>query len=647
MKVNSFILALLGLFFCFCVIESAAQDKKSIILTVDNDAITLEEFENIFKKNNSDSIITKEALDDYMELFINFKLKVKEAKEMGMDTISKFRNELLGYRAQLARPYLTDTEVQDALVKEAYEHMKYEVKAAHILVKCDPTASPQDTLAAYNKIMELRNRVIKGEDFATIAKEKSDDPSAKENGGELGYFTAFQMVYPFENGAYNTPVGSVSMPVRSRYGYHLIKVEDKRPARGEIHVEHIMVKEKEEENGSFNARAKIQEIAGKVKAGESFEDLAAKYSDDGSSAKKGGELPWFGTNKMVPEFESAAFALTKDGEVSDPFKTQFGWHIVKRIGYKPLDSFDKLEKEIKNKVSKDVRAEQTRQSFINKLKKTYNYHFYDASATKLAAKADTSVFNGKLKAKKKVLKAPLFEINGHKYSNSDFVNFLKKKSGLQTNMTPHQFVLSEANQFAQEELLKLEDSKLEEKYDAFRLLVNEYREGILLFELTDQKVWSKAVKDTVGMEKYYEDNKQLFTWPDRADVIIYTCADEKIAKQLRELLKAGVDKSDIAGQLNDGTQLNLQIERGLYSGDDKEVLTMTSWAKGLSQNIPYNNQIVVIDFIDIIPSSVKRLSEARGLITSDYQTWLEEKWIQDLRSKHTFKVNKEILYSIH
>ncbi|MFN9800441.1 MAG: peptidylprolyl isomerase, partial [Bacteroidota bacterium] len=289
------------LFLALATIVSApafAQDKQGVVLTVAGERVTLEEFENIFRKNNRDTVITRQALEEYMEMFINFKLKVRAAKDMGMDTVAKFRNELAGYRAQLARPYMNDDAMLGELVKQAYERKKEEIRASHILIKCDPGAAPADTLNAFNRIRQLRERIMNGEDFGAVALESSEDPSAKSNSGDLGYFTVFQMVYPFEEAAYNTQAGQVSQPIRTRYGYHLVKVVDRRPARGEILVAHIMVKDRKDESGAQVGEQKIQEIYQKLLAGEKFEELASKYSEDGSTSKKGGELPWFGTNKM-------------------------------------------------------------------------------------------------------------------------------------------------------------------------------------------------------------------------------------------------------------------------------------------------------------------------------------------------------------
>jgi peptidyl-prolyl cis-trans isomerase SurA len=646
MKVKSLVVLS---FLVACVFSPVlAQDKNATVLTVDGEPTSLEEFENIFRKNNRDSAISQQSLDEYMELFINFKLKVKEAREAGLDTVKKFKTELDGYRNQLARPYLTDSDKLNDLMREAYQNQTQEVRAMHILIKADANATPADTLKAYNKTMAIRERLMKGEDFASLAKAVSEDPSAKDNGGDLGYFTAFQMVYPFEKAAYDTKVGEVSMPVRTRYGYHLIKVVDKRSARGEIHVAHIVVKPKSETDGEANAQTKINEIYQKSLSGEStFEDLASKFSDDPTSAKKGGELAWFGTGKMVIEFEDAAYSLKNNGDVSQPFKTSFGWHIVKRLDYKPLPSFESMEKELKNKVSKDSRAEQTRKSFVEKLKKEYAYTIDEAELAKLVEKADSNAFEGKLYVNKKSLEKPLISMTGLTITVNDFNEHMRTKGRSKPTMSPADFVKTSALKLGEDKLLQLEDARLEEKHTAFRLLMKEYREGILLFEMTDQMVWSKAVKDTAGLAAYYEANKENFKWPERANVIMYTCSTPEIAKKTRKMLNAGKDKSTIAGELNQESQLNLQVQEGVFAREDNALLDKTTWKVGISEDIADNGQIVIVQFKEIIPPTIKKLDEARGMITSEYQTYLEQQWITEMRAEHKYQVNKEVLYTIH
>jgi peptidyl-prolyl cis-trans isomerase SurA len=640
-------IALVWAMLCLVAAPLFSQDKQAVVLTVAGERVTLEEFENIFRKNNRDTAITQAALDEYMEMFINFKLKVRAAKDLGMDTVSKFRNELAGYRAQLARPYMTDDAMLGELVQQAYERKKEEIRASHILIKCEANASPADTMNALNRIRQIRARIVNGEDFATVARESSEDPSAKDNSGDLGYFTVFQMVYPFEEAAFNTPVGQVSQPVRTRYGYHIIKVADRRPARGEILTAHIMVKDRKDDSGANVGEMKIREIYDKLVAGEKFDELASKFSEDGSTAKKGGELPWFGTNKMVIEFEDAAFALKNNGDFSQPFRTSYGWHIVKRLDYRGIPSFEETERDIRSKVSKDSRAEVTRASFIQKLKKEYNYVYYPEVIKPIAAKADTSVFQGILKVKKKKdQEKVMLSIAGKNYLVKDFVSYLSTKKNTKSKMAPSDYVSAEAASWAQDQLLKYEDSRLEQKHTAFRLLMNEYRDGILLFELTEQKVWSRAVKDTTGLKEYFEKNTDKFMWPERLEAVIYTCANPEIAKRARVMISAGTDRSEIAAKINEGTQLNIEIQEGIFTREDKDVLSKIEWKKGLSQNVELNGQIFIVFVKDVLAPAPKKFSEARGMATSEYQNYLEQEWIRELRATYSYTINKEALYTI-
>jgi peptidyl-prolyl cis-trans isomerase SurA len=640
-------IALLWALLCLWAGPLFSQDKQATVLTVAGERVTLEEFENIFRKNNHDTAITQAALDEYMEMFINFKLKVRAAKDLGMDTVAKFKSELAGYRAQLARPYMTDDAMLGDLVQQAYERKKEEIRASHILIKCEANASPADTMNALNRIRQIRARIVNGEDFASVARESSEDPSAKDNSGDLGYFTVFQMVYPFEEAAFNTPVGQVSQPVRTRYGYHIIKVADRRTARGEILTAHIMVKDRKDDSGANVGEMKIREIYDRLMAGEKFDELASKFSEDGSTAKKGGELPWFGTNKMVTEFEDAAFALKNNGDFSQPFRTSYGWHIVKRLDYRGIPSFDETERDIRSKVSKDSRAEVTRASFIQKLKKEYNYAYYPEVIKPIAAQADTSVFQGILKVKKKKdQEKVLLSIAGKNYLVKDFVNYLTTKKNTKSKMAPPDYVNAEAASWAQDQLLKYEDSRLEQKHTAFRLLMNEYRDGILLFELTEQKVWSRAVKDTTGLKEYFEKNTDKFMWPERLEAVIYTCANAEIAKRARVMISAGTDRSEIAAKINEGTQLNIEIQEGIFTSEEKDVLSKIEWKKGLSQNVELNEQVFIVFVKEVLAPAPKKFSEARGMATSEYQNYLELEWLRELRSTYSYSINKEALYTI-
>ena len=627
--------------------KGASLDGSSVVLIIDGESIGLKEFENIFKKNNQDLVITEQRLDDYMELFINFKLKVKQAREAGLDTTMKFKNELARYRAQLARPYFADSEKLNDLVKEAYENYQKEVHAAHILIKIDASATPADTVRAYSKIQAIRERIIKGEEFKTLAEATSEDPSTKENGGDLGYFTAFQMVYPFEKAAYEIPVGQVSNPIRTRYGYHLIYVYDKRPSRGEMHVAHIVVKPKSEQNSEAKAETKIQEIYQRLVSREStFEELAIKYSDDPTSAKKGGELLWIGTGDMILEFEDAAFALKNNGDYSAPFKTAFGWHIVKRLEYRPLASFESMKNEIKSKVLKDSRIEQTKKSFLEKLKKEYSYAIDKDELSKLIEKANSNVFEGSFDLSKKAMDQALIRMKGGIITVGDFNDHLRSIGMSDRTMSPGDYILNSAMKFGEEKLLQLEDAKLEEKHEPFRVLMKEYYEGILLFEISEQMVFSKAVNDALGLMTFYNLNKMKFMWPERANVVIYKCSNADIARKVRRMAKEGMGDADIIRELNQGAQLNCQVQEGVYSKDDNLLLSKIPWRIGLCEDVFDQDQVYVVQFKEILAPSAKSMEEAREMITSEYQEFLEMEWIRSLRSQHTFTVDRALLHTI-
>jgi len=634
--------------------SSFAQNELDIVLTVGDENVTKTDFESIFRKNNRDSVVTAAALDEYMELFINFKLKVKEAREEGLDTNASFIRELQGYRTQLARPYLIDNELLDELIQEAYKRTGEEVRASHILIKCDANAQPEDTVRAHNRINELRKRIIGGEDFTTVAKSKggSEDPSVRDNDGDLGYFTAFQMVYPFENAAFKSEAGEISPIIRTRYGFHILNITDKRAARGEVKVSHIMIRNKDTKDpvAMKETETKAREIHQKLIDGSDFSELAMRFSQDASTSKSGGELPWFGTGKMVEEFEDASFALTENGQISEPIESSYGWHIIKRLDYRPVPSFEEVEVDLRKKVSRDSRSELTKRSFLNKLRTEYGAQ-PNKKALKLIYKAaqDDSAFvngNGIEISKLSKLEKELFSIDGNVHTAKDYYNYLNSITIRKRDLNGNQIVDEKLEAYLDRELLAYEDSKLESKYNDFRLLMNEYHDGILLFELTDRKVWSKAVKDSVGLVNFYESNKNEFMWKERAAATVYTCANAKIAKQLKKLLKKGKTDAEIRTELNKDSSLNLSTESGTWERSKNDLLEKAQWETGLSSNIEHNGQIVVINFTEILAPTPKQLNEAKGMITAEYQNFLEQEWIKGLRSKYSYKANPSVLHSI-
>ena len=634
-------------------VKETTQDP--VLLTVGGDPVTKAEFEAIYRKNNTKETGSRKDLEEYLELFVNFKLKVKAAKVAGKDTVKAFQNELKGYRKQLAQPYLTDKQVNERLIEEAYERMKKDVRASHILISIAGDALPKDTLAAYNKALSVREKLVKGEDFETVARRSSEDPSAKQNGGDLGYFTSMMMVYPFENAAYSTAVGQFSMPVRTRFGYHILKVTDIRDAQGQVRAAHIMVKVPENANDTVESKAeqKIREIYNRVKAGEDFAVLASQFSDDRTSGKNGGQLPWFGTGKMVPEFEKVAFDLKTENQISEPFKSPYGWHIIKLLEKKGMPSFDEMKAELKQKISKDSRSEVSRDAVIARIKKENGFVEDSKALDQLIAKVDTSFLSGKWNADvAKAMVKPLFTLGGEASSQTMFASFLAQNQSKQAPGANIEAVVRKSYEYYKDEqIIAFEDARLEQKYPEFRMLMQEYRDGILLFEITDENVWSKALKDTAGLESFYEANKTNYMWGERVQATVYRCADAKSAKATRKLIekrmKKGGSVEEIKAKINKSSQLNLQTEEGTYAKGDNELVDKTSWTKGLSADMPNaDGTVTLIEITEVIEPSPKSISEARGLITADYQTFLEKEWLTVLRKLYKVDVNRSVFESI-
>lgn len=644
--------------------SATAQTKKplaatetvktdAVLMTIGSSKVTVSEFENVYRKNNTkEGTMDTKSLNDYVELFVNFKLKVKEAEELGLDTAKSFKEELAGYRKQLAQPYLTDKDVNEKLLKETYDRMQEDIHASHILVKVSDNALPKDTLEAYNKILKIRARILKGEDFNKVASEKgiSDDPSAKDNGGDLGFFTALQMVYPFESAAYSTKVGDVSMPIRTRYGYHIIKVTERRKAQGEVMVAHIMVKTTPNmsKEDSLNTYTKITEIYSKLKAGSKFEDLAQEFSDDKSSAKKGGELPWFGTGKMPIEFEKVAFSMANKGDFSQPMRSKYGWHVIKLIDKRGLATFEDMKNELKAKVTKDSRSQAGRASLIAKVKAEYKFKENPKLVDDFIKVMDSSLFEGRWDiAKAKALNKPMFNLNEKVYSQVEFANYISSHQSKRPK-TDVKIVLNQFyKQFVEETAVAYEEARLDQKYPEFKALMQEYRDGILLFELTDQKVWSKAVKDSTGSKAYYEKNKTNFMWDERAEASVYTCANEKVAAQVRGLMKKKKSEKDILAAANKDSQLNLQVETRVFNKGENEFVDK-NWNPGTSADIKSekDKKTIIIVTAKLLMPEPKSYLDSKGMVTADYQNYLEKEWIASLKAKYSVTVDKAVLSTI-
>lgn len=640
----------------------SAQEADPVVLKVAGESISKSEFLSVYQKNNvNGEVIDRKSLEEYMELYINFRLKVKEAEALGLDTTRAFRDELAGYRKQLAQPYLIDEEMNKALLTEAYNRKTIDIRASHILIKVDRNASPADTLAAYKKIMAIRKRVLKGEDFGKLAMENSDDLSARDrtvenrsikgNKGDLGYFTVFDMVYPFETGAYSTPVGEVSMPVRSDFGYHLIKVTDRKPALGRVQVAHILMRVPANATAADSAAVaqKARDAYNRIMAGEEFARVAEQMSDDKSTAAKGGVLPWFGANKMIPEFIKEVSSLKEINDVTKPFSSMFGWHVVKLTDRKEIGTYEDNLNDLKQSLTRNDRAKKSEEALLGRIKKEYKYSENLKARDAFYKVVTDTIFAGGWKAEQAAgLSKTIMTIGRRSYSQQDFAAYLAANQRKRTKESIPGFVNSMFTTFSNEKCLAYEDSQLESKYPEFKMLIKEYHDGILLFELTDQKIWSKAVKDTTGLEQFYSTRKNNYMWDQRLDATIYTfnTSDEKVLSAARDAIRKGITDNELLEMINSDSTTVLSTDRRKFSKGDNAFIDEIEWKPGFSTETKTGEKTTMIFVHQVLSPEPKKLNEARGIITADYQNYLEQEWIKELRAKYPYEVNHEVLSSI-
>lgn len=621
------------------------------VMNISGESISIEEFTSTLMKNNQDKEITKEYLDDYINLFVDYKLKVIHAKELGLDKEEAFINELEVYRKQLAKPYLQAKEFKEELISEAYERMRFDVNVSHILFRTDESSLPKDTLLKYNLAMEVKSKIEKGElSFEEAVKEYSEEDY---NNGNLGYFTAFDMVYSFETSAYNTEIGSISNIVKTKYGYHILKINDKRPSVGQVKVSHIMFRFPQgATNTQINAiKPKIDEVYNKLKEGEDFATLADRYSEDRSTAVKGGEIPWFGINKMAKEFEEASFSLENIGDYTQPFKTDFGWHIVILNDKKVLGTFEDTREEIKRKISKGSRSLLSELALLKKIKSEYNFneHIFLASRkNNIKESIDLEKLNNAQLKSEDIKKSvwdnlELFRLDGVVYNQKNFKDFIinYQQVGLNFDLIYDRFV-----DFT---CLEYEESKLEEKYPEYKILLNEFRDGILLFELTNKLVWKKAMEDTIGLQNFFNENSEDYWWEQRVEANIYTCANSKVLSRLKRVLsrkKEDDSTNDILELINKNDPLNLQLNNDKYSKGDNKFVDQVKWEKGTYVVETNEDAVILVEILNVLDKESKKLSETKGKVIADYQNHLEKLWISELKSKYSISINKDVLYSI-
>ncbi|MBL7872788.1 MAG: peptidylprolyl isomerase [Cyclobacteriaceae bacterium] len=617
------------------------QTKKSTkplpLFTVGETLLNTDEFLYTYRKNhqkNTDGF-TEKNVNEYLDLLVIFKLKVVEARERGLDTTAKFNTEFKTYREELKKPYRTEPDALDKLAKDTYQRLTEEVRVAHILITLKPDALPADTLAAYQKISDLKKRVEAGESFEKLAAEFSEDPSAKYNNGDLGYFTALQMVYPFEEASYETAVGQLSL-VRTQFGFHLIKVKDKKPARGEVEVSHILLR-----TGTPNdekVKGTIFSIYDQLKGGRNWDEVCREYSEDANTKDAGGRLRPFGVGALptVPEFEAVAFSLQYAGAISDPFQSGLGWHIIRLEKKIPLPSYKEMEASLKRRVGRDERLQLSQQVLNEKRKKEYGFVEEKSVKQNVFALADSSLLRGvwKYSAPQELAGQKMFSVSGSSFTVRNFLNYVLRNQKT-SNLLPSGYMNQLYESFVEEKILSAEEEKLKRENPDFKNLLTEYYEGILLFEIMEKEVWNKASVDSIGQRNYYERNKDTYQAGERIEARIFTAQERSLIDEIKTKISKGDTLKDADLRKFKSIQNFRAFER-----KDSKIIDKISWSSGLHET-EGDGFFYIVEVKRLIPPGLKTFEEARSQVISDYQDYLEKNWVAELRKKYPVKINKK------
>ncbi len=634
---------LIIIFLLLPVICRAQELNNKILLTVGGKEIQAGEFIRMYKKTlqpGSDSDI-----DGYLDDFVVFKLKVTDAIHEGLDTTKEFINELNGYRNQLAQNYLTDADTKEKLIRKSFERLSTEINAWHILIALPEDASPEDTLKAWDKAIDIRERIIKGESFEQVARGTSDDQSVKFNGGNLGYFTAFQMIMPFEDAAYALKKGQISMPVRTPYGYHIIMVTDKRPSKGKIKVAHIMKNAPPgtDEEGIRQAKEEINNIYKLLLEGQAFSELAKKYSDHKESAVNGGELAWFGTGEIISDFAEAAYSLADTGNFTEPIRTIYGWHIIKLLDKQEPRTYEEVRNYLESKINQSSINSISKKSMVEKLKKEYNFRINQEAYDWFLNNTDTLIIKGLKKYDRTGMPSGnIYSFSDQYMTTYDFASYIEKRGFAIITNDSFKFINGSINARVSDHILNYENSVLEKKYPEFRYLMNEFHDGILLFEVSGRNVWNRVTEDSAGLQQFYEDHKNSYLTRRGIEGTIYTLRSSKGEKKLLSAYRRYSRKPDIddrlIGKFNTHNDTLLLIDKGIWLAGDNSDLDELKWKEGY-QSFSSNGFPSIIKIERVIEPVPQSFSEIQGEMITGYQEYLESEWVKQLKGKYNVKID--------
>lgn len=637
----------------------------------------------------------RQALEEYVELFVNFRTKLADAYAKGYDTLPALKRELSQYRGELASPYLVDSASLAEILREAYERNHYAIRAAHILVRVDKNASPADTLKAYNKAMSYYKRAKAGENFNDLSWEEElwtknrgvidpDAPKRNPKAGELGYFTVFDMIYPFENAAYALKDGEISKPVRTRFGYHIIKVYEKVPYYGESVLQHVWVRGDKEDTKAV-AKKKIDEAYSRLQGGESFELIAKNFSDDFNTSQTGGTLPPLGARQIPEEYVQRIAGGLAEGSYSEPFETQYGWHILKLVKKDQIPAYEDMVPSYKQKLTRDQRNTKPKTKFMEDMKAKYHFMDYTqefekdkkgkktktakASLDPVLAQINDSVFSRRWNYNDSQLSGygPLFALDGKNYTLSDFAKYIKDNQVVEPVRNYSEFVNARYKEYVDGMVMNYADQRLEEDNAEFAELISEYRNGLMIFAYNDDSIWSRAIRDSAGLDVFYAresakkdlnnpDDSNYF-WNDRARTMVISVADSMslASAQALKIVSKGVKKGWVQSQFKDALMKKIgkksteehpvETKMEVYEWGHQKALSKAEWKVGTYVH-PEGKGYKVLVVESIRYPELKSRQEARGYYITDYQNELETLLNQTLREKYKVKLYQNVVDEI-
>jgi peptidyl-prolyl cis-trans isomerase SurA len=638
---------LLLLFLFIAYFNGNAQNKKNVLLTINSNPVYSSDFTKVFNKN-LDLVVeeSQKNVAGYLDLFIDYKLKITEAYAQGLDKNQQYIKEFKKYEDQLAKKYIYDKRIVSKLVEEAYDRSLEEINAEHILVLSNLNDSPNDTLKAYNKIKEAHVKALKGENFTSLVIEYSEEPGAKKSKGKLGYFTAFQMVYPFENTAYNTNVGEISEITRTSFGYHIIKINDRRKKKPKINVSHIMIFSNNDKKAE-DTEERINELYAMIMQGEPFENIAKQFSEDKNTGVKGGQLKTFGPGDLkAPKFENAAYSIKNEGEIIAPIQSAFGWHIIRLNEKFSIPSFEEQKDDIEKKVKGGARALIVTQAINNKIIKKYGFKEGESYISYFNNYVNDSILSRKWTYSSIPLTENqiLFTIGDHDVTYTDYAEYLRdNQKTIKKYANKESLLIDMYVRFKNETLKNYFKERLEVENKEYATIINDYRNGLLVYDVMNKNIWQIAKIDSTGLKNYYEKTKNNYNWKKRLDVDIYSSSDEITTKQVQTLLMRGEESATIKKQINSDGKINIIAVSDVFEIDQSELPEGLIPVKGVSDIKLNDGFYVVVNIKEVIEPTLKEFDEVRGTVISDFQTEIEKKWMQSLRDKYEVKINNKSL----